>query len=391
MIPLFKVFMASSAGQAVARTLDSGFISQGPKVEEFEEALRRIFDHPYILTLNSATAGLTLALRLLQTPDVSNTADVWPGIDVSTDCVLTTPLTCTATNWPIMANNMKLRWVDVDPKTCNMDLDDLERKITRHTKVILIVHWGGTPVDLGRLDDILDRKKAELGFRPRVVEDCAHAFMSKYRDKYIGTHGNMCVFSLQAIKHMTTGDGGLLFVPNSSLYERGKLLRWYGIDRDQRNYSRKDFRMEHDIEEWGYKFHMNDINATIGLCNLPHAADIISKHREHAHVFKQALSSCSSRTVSALLEAEGVESAYWLFTLMCDDAEKFISFMKDRGVTASQVHKRNDVHSCMREFACELPQLDAMQHRYVCVPVGWWLTQDDIQHIKNSLLEYAST
>lgn len=382
-IPLFKVYMSNKVVEEVPKTLLSGFITQGPKVDEFERQLSVKLENPYILTLNSATAGLTLALRLLQK---SNVEEGWPGINKDKDVVLTTPLTCTATNWPILANGMKLQWVDVDPKTCCMCLDDLESKITNHTKVIYVVHWGGSPVDLEKLDAILERKRRDIGFRPWVIEDCAHAFMSKYDGKYLGNHNNICVYSLQAIKHMTTCDGGLITLPNNNLYERAKLLRWYGIDRDKRNFSRKDFRLENDVVEWGYKFHMNDLNATIGLCNLQEIDNVIEGHKKNAKRYNTELQGLTK--VKLLEHSEKIESTYWIYTLMVDDVEVFINFMKDKGITASQVHKRNDVHSCVAQYVCELPNLTAIEGHYVCIPVGWWVTDDQVSWIVESIKEY---
>jgi len=375
--------MSKEATEEVPKTLASGIITQGQRVEEFETKLKGVFNFQYILTLNSATSGLILALRLLEQSCPTRN---WPGINKETDVVLTTPLTCTATNWPILTNGMKLQWVDVDPTTCNMDLDDLERKINEHTKAIIVVHWGGTPIDLIKLSYILDKKELELGFRPMVIEDCAHAWMSRYNNKYIGTHGNICVFSLQAIKHFTTGDGGLIFLPSQELYDRAKLLRWYGIDRDKRNYSHKDFRMENDIMEWGYKFHMNDINATIGICNLDYTNEIVEKHRKNASVLKNALGNL--HRITLLQEPDLAVSSYWIFTLLCDDAHSFIHFMKERNITASQVHKRNDVHSCVKEFETTLTNLDHIQDKYVCIPVGWWLTTEEVKKIIDAIYEY---
>lgn len=383
MLPLFKVFMSHDACEEVPKTLSSGFITQGPKVEELEQKLCASFDHQYILTLNSATSGLTIALRLYENADEEVG---WPGINKDEDHVLSTPLTCTATNWPIFANGMQLRWADVDPDTCNMSLDDLKAKINKNTKVIMVVHWGGTPIDLDGISKILDEKEQELGFRPRIVEDCAHAWLSKYKDRYIGTHGNICVFSLQAIKHFTTGDGGLIFLPSQKLYDRAKLLRWYGIDRDKRNYSRKDFRMENDITEWGYKFHMNDINATIGICNFPYTFDLVSKHKKNAAIFNEKFRGLNR--VSVLSVPEGSDSAYWIYTLKVDNVEAFVKHMKDRDITASQVHKRNDVHSCVASYVMNLPNMDALEPHYVCIPVGWWLTDTDVQKIIDAVFEY---
>jgi dTDP-4-amino-4,6-dideoxygalactose transaminase len=170
--------------------------------------------------------------------------------------------------------NLNPVYVDLEENTFCFDLEDLKRKLNNKTKVIFIVHWGGYPIDLDKLKQIQEQSYRLYGFKPAIIEDCAHAMGSKYKNKYIGTHGNICTFSLQAIKHITSGDGGLLFLPHDDLYKRAKLLRWYGIDRDG---NRKDFRCEADITEWGFKFHMNDVNATVGIENLKDANWIISK------------------------------------------------------------------------------------------------------------------
>ena len=259
-IDLFKVFMADNASKEVSKVLDSGYIGQGDKVKEFETNLKTYFNHDYLLTTNAGTSALHLALHLLKSPKSSetifdgygSTTSYWPGLNKD-DEVLTTALTCTATNWPILANNLKIKWVDIDPTTLNMDLDDLERKITSKTKVIMVVHWGGYPNDLDRIKKIQRKAHSMYGFTPAVIEDGAHSFGSKFNDKLIGTYGNLTMFSFQAIKHITAIDGGVLMSPHKKIHDRGKLIRWYGIDREG---DRKDFRCEADIEEWGYKFHM---------------------------------------------------------------------------------------------------------------------------------------
>ena len=361
---LFKVFMSDEVKEKVPEVLTSGYITQGAKVEEFEEELKKMFDYPYIVSLNSATSAITLSLRMIK--DRMNLT--------SEDEVLTSPLTCMATNEPILANGLKIKWVDVDRKNCLLDLDDLERKLTKTTKVILFVHWGGYPLDMDRLDEILDRKEKELGFRPFVIEDCAHAFLSEYKGRKIGTSGNYCAFSLQAIKHLTCGDGGLLFLPNKEEYERAKLLRWFGIDREKRNYKGKDFRLEHDVKDWGYKFHMNDINATIGLCNLPHMERIIDNCRENAKYLTENYKD------GVILHPynEEFKASYWLFTVLVENKAEYIEKMKEKGFMVSQVHRRNDTHSCFSEFRVELPNLDYIEQRLVCIPCGWWLEKEDL-------------
>ena len=215
-INLFKVRMSKEASVEASKILNSGYIGQGPVVDEFEEKLKERFKTDYVVTTNAATSAEHLAIHMLKTnnevrKDVQEYGyglqSYWPGI-MEGDEVLATPLTCTATNFPILANGMKIKWVDVDEKTLNMDLDDLARKITSKTKIIFIVHWGGYPVDLDKLKEIQEQARMDFGFKPAVIEDCAHAFGSKFKNQPIGSHGNIWTFSFQAIKHMTTVDGG---------------------------------------------------------------------------------------------------------------------------------------------------------------------------------------
>ena len=382
MIPLFKVFMSEDVHQPLNEVLRSGFLTQGPKVEEYEQALKNYLGYDRLLTLNSATAGLTLALRLLKVPDESMG---WPGFDDDKDIVLTPALTCFATTCAVLANNVKLRWLDVDLNTANISLEDLQRKLNERTKVIYLVHWGGCPVDLAALDSICEAHKVKHGFKPVVVEDCAHAFGAEFGGKKLGNHGNICVYSTQAIKHLTTGDGGIITLPNDNLYERCKLLRWFGIDREKRNYKGKDFRLENDIAEFGYKYHMNDINATIGLHNLPHISGLLEKMRVNGKYFDDNLGDIHG--IQLMKKCEAANPAYWLYTIRVLDGKKqeFMDKMKKAGIMTSQVHNRNDINSCVSEFQEPLPNLDLLEKELVCIPVGWWLSEDDLTRIVSTI------
>ena len=230
-IPLFKVFMSPTAKEKVGEVLDSGYIGQGPKVDEFEKQLGEYFGNEKVVTVNAGTYALHLALHLLKKPKenwlkneyehIAFSNQNWPGIQEG-DEVLATALTCTASNWPILANGLKIKWVDIDPTTLNMDLDDLKRKMTPKTKVIMGVHWGGYPLDLDKIKHIQNEFKQEHGWAPTLIEDGAHSIGTKYKDEYLGNHGNFVMNSLQAIKHITAVDGGILYCPHDELYERAK-------------------------------------------------------------------------------------------------------------------------------------------------------------------------
>lgn len=365
-IQLFKVFMSPNAKVEVGKVLDSGYIGQGPKVEEFEASLRNFLNTDRVLTLNSGTSGLHLALHLLKKQN-----NIQDG-----DEVLATALTCTASNWPILANGLKIKWVDINPRNLNMDLDDLERKITHKTKAIVVVHWGGYPVDLDRLKAIQEKSYQIYGFRPAIIEDGAHAFGSEYKGQKLGNHGNIVMYSLQAIKHITAVDGGVLVLPNQELHRRGKLIRWYGIDREG---NRKDFRCEADIEEWGFKFHMNDVCATIGIENLKFAEDILSKHRSNANFYDKNLANVAGLTT--LERNRDHNSAFWIYSMLVENRDGFYKHMKEHGVIVSQVHERNDKHTCVKEYRSALPTLDKTIPNLVSIPVGWWVSEEDRQYI----------
>jgi len=382
-IPLFKVYMSPTAGEEVVKVLNSGFIGQGPKVEEFEHLLKKYFNHDYVLSLNSGTSGLHLALHLLKNPSnnikqyegVIFNENYWPGLQDG-DEVLTTALTCTASNWPILANGLKIKWVDIDPTTLNVDLDDLERKITSKTKVIMLVHWGGYPNDLDKIKNIQDRAFKTFGFKPAIIEDGAHSFGSNYKNKPIGSHGNITMYSLQAIKHMTSIDGGLLLLPHNELYKRGKLSRWYGIDRDS---DRKDFRCESNIDEWGFKFHMNDVCATVGIENLKDINKIVSKHKNNANYYDNNLKNVQG--VKLLDRHEGHDSSFWIYSMLVDNRDGFYKWMDECKIAVSQVHERNDKHTCVNEFKTFLPTLDKTIGKIVSIPVGWWVSDEQREYI----------
>ncbi len=383
-IPLFKVYMSKKAPKAVTKVLESGFIGQGPVVDQFEGKLRDFFNNDYVATVNSATSGEHLALHLLKKPatfkkgyeGVAYYNSNWPGLEDG-DEVLSTPLTCTATNFPILANNLKIKWVDIDPKTLNMDLDDLARKITPKTKIIFLVHWGGYPVDLDKLKKIQEDALRMYGFKPAIIEDCAHALGSKFNGKNIGSHGNICTFSFQAIKHLTSVDGGALLLPHKELYNRAKLLRWYGIDRES---DRKDFRCEADIPEWGFKFHMNDVSASIGMTNLSEVEkNVIDIHKKNGHYYDKNLKNVKGVT---LLERDSrMDSSFWIYSLLVEDKDNFTRYMKECGIATSQVHERNDIHSCLSEFRSQLPNLDKIKGKLTAIPVGWWVGKEEREYI----------
>jgi perosamine synthetase len=347
---------------ALEETLYSGYVGQGPKVAEFEQAVGAFLGTGSVTAVNSGTSAIQLALRLA-------------GVRGGT--VISTPMTCTATNMPILAEGARPVWADIDPLTGNIDPASVERKVQPDTRAIMAVHWGGTPCDMDALNAI-----GEFHGIP-VIEDAAHALGAGWDGRKIGNGtADFSCFSLQAIKHITTIDGGILACRNRADYERGKLLRWYGIDREQGS------RIEADVADWGYKFHMNDVAATIGLAQIPSLPSVLRTHRATAAAYDSAL---SGRLGTARKPSKGIP-AWWLYTVLLRNVaqrDRFQRHMKAAGVATSQVHRRNDTHPCFAASRARLPGVDEFTARMCCVPVHSGLTAQDRRHVARALRDFA--
>jgi perosamine synthetase len=363
MIPLFSVNMPEAVDKPLLKTLHSGYITQGPRVEEFESLLDWYLNKPYVVTVNSGTSALTMAFRL---------AGVGPS-----DEVITTAMTCSATNLPILSLGAVPVFADVLVNSGNIDPQSIRQKITDKTKAIMVVAWGGMPVDYKGLAEIKhDYPDIE------IIEDAAHAFGARYKNQRIGALwpiSSTC-FSFQAIKHMTTGDGGALVVAKRMNYEKAKLLRWFGINREQGSL---DSRINEEIYDWGYKFHMNDINATIGIEQIKHVDKYIKRHQEIAKYYDENLSS------NFIKPPRGVyESTYWLYTVLLPNEEMrdaFKEHMRTKDIQVSQVHRRNDEYYVFKKAARldanGLRNLDNFSSRMVCLPINYGLQDSHVEKV----------
>jgi len=361
-IPMFRVAMSPDVDKLLLDTLHSGWIGQGEMVNTFESLLSSHFENQRVLTLSAGTHGLSLALRLA-------------GVGVG-DEVITTPLTCTATNMPIMQTGANIVWAEVG-RDLNIDPMSIKNSITDRTKAIIVVHWGGYPCDMNEIARIAH----EAGDIP-VIEDCAHVWNSVYKGHKIGDcfYSDFSMFSFQAIKHLTAGDGGALCCRLDDDYHRARLLRWYGIDRET---PRKDFRCEENISEWGYKYHMNDINAAIGIKNMPLAHENDKKAQDNARWYESALIPFDGIEIPQI--ANDRESSYWLFTMLVENRSEFCHMMGSKGISVSRVHERNDKHDCFSKFRRPLPRLDEIVNKMICIPVGFWVTKEDREYIIESI------
>ena len=341
-------------------TLNSGFYAEGPRVAEFESRLADVVGNKFTVTVNSGTAALYLALYM-------------SGVKAG-KAVITTPITSPATNISIPRLGAEILWADVDPQSGNICPRSVGRLLDRYqdkVAAVIAVDWGGMPCDFDELRRVING-------RAFLIEDAAHALCAEYKGKLAGSYADFTCFSFQAVKHITTGDGGLLTCLHKNPWQRARRLRWFGIDRGKPGRAFDD-----DLMEAGFKFHMNDIAAAIGLAQLEDLPTIIRRRREIARYYEAELNDSAFQKTDY-----NAESAYWLFTLKVDNRAQLIELLDKNGIDASPVHCRNDTYSAFTNCTLGRDGLDAaavFDQQMLCIPVGEWLTDQNVERIVASL------
>jgi len=280
-------------------------------------------------------------------------AGAGPGTEV-----ISTPMTAEPTNLAILHAGASVVWADVDARNANIAADSIAERITGKTRAIVVVHYGGVPASLEAI-----RRVAVAAGIP-VIEDAAHALGARYGGMILGTHSEYVMFSFQAIKHLTTVDGGMLACRNAADIARGRRLRWFGIDR-------KAPRTEVDVAEPGYKYHMNNVNAAIGRIQLDHIGAVIARHASNGRYFDEALRGIAGLQTAAWDAA--AEPSYWFYTVFAERRDDLARRLAEYGIASSLVHRRNDLHSVFAASRRDLPALDHIYSRMLHIPCGWWL------------------
>jgi dTDP-4-amino-4,6-dideoxygalactose transaminase len=354
MIPLVKPFIPDRniLIPELEKILYSGYIAEGEAVYQFENTFKNYIDNPYCLAVHSGTDALHLAYIL---------KDIKAG-----DEIISTPMTAEPTNTTIAMIGAKVVWGDVDPNNGLLDPKSVRNLITEKTKAIVTVHYAGMVCDM----DAFNQLSKEYNIP--IIEDAAHALGSKYQNKMIGHGNNSTIFSFQAIKHMTTVDGGILALTNDPDMERARKLRWFGLDK-------KKSRLENDITEVGYKYAMNNVNAAIGNVQMRYVDSIINTHISNGEYYDVTLKGISG--IELPKYSIHTEPSYWLYTMKAERREDFIKMMESNGITASTLHHRSDTHSIFKSSKRELSNMGTFYNSFVHIPCGWWVTEEDRERI----------
>jgi dTDP-4-amino-4,6-dideoxygalactose transaminase len=369
--PLFKVHVPNDeALQNIKSVFESGFINEGIEVTRLTKALQRQLCAPHLLLTNSCTNAITLALHLI---------GVGPGDDV-----VTTPMTCVATNTPIVTRGANISWTDVDPLNGMPTPEMIERAITPATKAVIVVAWAGTPPDLIGINKVCDDHNIPL------ILDAAHAFDAKFAGKHIHEYADYTAYSFQAIKHFTTGDGGALICCGKYKFDRAKALKWFGLDRDAAKDAKGNWKGQQwdaDIVEAGYKFNMNNVAAAIGLSQLAYIDSILLKHRENAATYDKEFLRNPIRGIRPVTRHHDALSSHWVYTMTIDTTktkmtrDKLLVKLNEQGIMAGVVHVPNDTYTTFKAYKKDLPGVRQFGKTQFSLPCGWWMHKRDVRRI----------
>lgn len=356
-IVLFHPHIAKNGNTYVSDTLASRWIGQGPKVEKFEQMFSEMFSPNYSpVSVGSGTDALHLSYIL---------AGLQPG-----DEVIVPVFTCTATNIPFLYMGVKVIFADIQEHTLNIDPSHVEQLINERTKAIVCVHYGGLPCDMDELANIANK------WGIPIIEDAAHALGAKYKGRHVGSISDFTMFSFQAIKHITTGDGGMVLLRDPQLREKAMRIRWFGIDRGDKQKG----VWENDIREIGYKYQMTDISAALGIAALEEFDEILEKRQTLFNIYESKLAGIPGvKFIGGGFTDR--EHAAWLSTIVVENRYDLQKKLRSVNIESNQVHFRNDRYSIFCNEKLQLPVMDKLEDKYLVLPLHTKMSIEDVDYI----------
>ena len=356
---LFYPFVSKSTQAQMRKVLSGRWIGQGPLVDKFEFEFKKKFaKNSNCLATGSGTDALHLSYLL---------AGIKKG-----DEVIAPVFTCTATNIPLLYIGAKIRFADIDPETMNISVASVKKLISKKTKAIVCVHYGGLPCDMDELQELANKHKIP------IIEDAAHALGATYKNKPIGSISDFTMFSFQAIKHITTGDGGMLCMKDKKLIKKAKRIRWFGIDRE----GKQKGIWENDIYEIGYKYQMTDLGACLGINNLKEFSKVLNHRKKIFEIYLNELS--PNPNIYCVNKDDGLRThAAWLFTIISEKKDKIQNILRNKRIETNQVHFRNDKYSIFKNYVknVKFPNMDYAENKYLVLPIHHKISEKMAKYI----------
>jgi len=354
--------------QAVCEVLRSDYLTTGPKIAEFEKNVAEYVGAKYAAAVSSGTAALHVACLAA-------------GIGES-DEVITTPITFAASANCVLYCGGRPVFADIDPKTYNIDPEDIKSKITSKAKAIIPVHLTGQPCDLDAIHAVADE------YNLIVIEDAAHALGAEYKGKKIGGLSDMTVFSFHPVKHITTGEGGMVITNNEKLYERLKLFRTHGITREENLMLNNEGGWYYEQLELGYNYRITDFQCALGISQMNKIDKFVKRRREIAAKYDDAFADIKG--IITPYQAEECKNSYHLYMIQVTNLPRIEAYDKLRaaglGVNVHYipVYKHPYYQKIGYANVC-CPNAEALYSRLLSLPMYPSLTDDEIEYVINAV------
>ena len=368
-IPLFGVVKLPEMEAAALEVLRSGRIASGDYVAKFEAGIGQIIGQSNVVSTVDMTSAIYLALHL---------AGVSKG-----DEVLTTAFACMSTNAAIAQCGAVPIWVDVNPNSIEIDLNDLISKISTKTRAVILYHVAGYPGPAKELAALCQERGVAL------IEDCDNALYASREGAPVGSHGDFSVYSFYPTRQINTTEGGALVCKSADMAARARKLRRFGIDSSTFRNAIGEINPSSDIPEIGWAFTMNNLCAALGYAQLPTAHGRVLKTQENAAKLTQLVGNL--KAVRVVPVAPDSIPAYWGLLLFVNNRDAVLTSMKQQGVMASCLHHRNDTYTGFGVGASHhLPNTTYLQDHILAIPCGWWLSDQDLADISKALCSAVS-
>ncbi|MBA4538048.1 DegT/DnrJ/EryC1/StrS family aminotransferase [Bacillus aquiflavi] len=362
----------------VIDTIHSNWLSKGPKTVEFEKQFKSYVQAEHAIGLNSCTAGLHLSQLA---------AGVGPG-----DEVITTPYTFVSSANTIIHSGAKPVFVDIDPVTMNIDVNQIESKITNKTKAIIPVHFAGYPCDMDPIMEIARK------YNLTVIEDAAHAVHTQYKGKMIGSIGDFTCFSFYATKNLVTGEGGMITTHNEALADKIRVMSLHGMSKNAWNRYGDKGSWYYEVDYPGFKYNMTDIQAAFGIVQLSKLEQMQQTRERYAAVYNQAFSEIEGFIVP---HHDDVNRHAWhLYVLRVKeqnftiDRAEFIEKLKEKGIGTS-VHfipvPMQPYYKKLGYKVEDYPNALAAYEGAISLPLYPKMSEQQVQRVVDVVLEIAKT
>ncbi len=368
MIKVSRGCLGSEELAGVQSAFDYGYFGLASKVSEFEEELKSYLGAPYTVATNTGTAALHLALDAL-------------GIGVG-DEVIVPSLTFVASFQAISATGAKPVACDVYPDTLLMDIEDVKRRLTSRTKAIMPIHYAGNPCDMDALCKLKDRHDI------RIVEDAAHAFGSTYKENKIGGFGDITCFSFDSIKNMTCGEGGAIVFRDKSLDKLLRNKRLLGMERESQTTSAwKERDWRYDVTQQGFRYHMSNINAAIGIEQLKKVDRFIARRREICLAYDKAFKNISG--LKRLVTNYSVVAPHlYVIRVLEGRRDALHIFLKNKDIETGISYIPNHFHCFYREKGLILPETEKAFEEILSLPLHYEISDEDVRQVVEAVKEF---